>query len=122
MSENRSGQEQPGLWDLPRAHLSVRRGHQRRASQSIKRRPGGQEVEQRATIVAPSATTAASERFVAEDLWVADRVAAYLGEPKQTLSAWRHARKGPKGFRVAKHLRRRAHTVVGWTVELERDQ
>jgi len=57
-----------------------------------------------------------------QDLWDAARVAAYLGVPKQTLYAWRHTGNGPKGFRVGKHLRWHPHTVVEWTLALERDQ
>lgn len=117
MSDNTGDQDQPGLWDPPRARLSENSSPRRRASQSIRRRPGGQEGVQLETKAASSTVTAAHE-----NLWDADRVAAYLGVPKQTLYAWRHSGKGPKGFRVGKHLRWRAQTVVEWTLELERDQ
>lgn len=56
------------------------------------------------------------------DLWCIEEVADYLGVPKQTVYAWRTARYGPQGFRVGKHLRWRATTVIAWTVEMERGQ
>lgn len=115
MSDNESGQDQPGLWDPPGAHLSEHPGPRRHASRSRKQHSGRQTDEQ-------PATPASRDRFDVEDLWDVDRVAAYLGVPKQTLYAWRHSGKGPKGFRVGKHLRWRAQTVVEWTLELERDQ
>lgn len=123
MSDNRSSQDQPGLWDQPTtAQSSNQRDPRRRASQAVKPRAAGQEDDQQATTAAPSTAPAARQGFDVEDLWDADRVAVYLGVPKQTLYAWRHSGKGPKGFRVGKHLRWRARTVVEWTLELERDQ
>ena len=59
---------------------------------------------------------AASE---ASDLWTIDQVADYLGVPKQTVYCWRTSGYGPTGFRVGKHVRWRASTVIAWTVELE---
>ena len=59
------------------------------------------------------ATTEVSE------LWAIDEVADYLGVPKQTVYCWRTSGYGPAGFRVGKHLRWRASTVIAWTVELE---
>ena len=52
-------------------------------------------------------------------LWTIDQVADYLGVPKQTVYSWRTSGYGPSGFRVGKHLRWRASTVIAWTVELE---
>lgn len=57
-----------------------------------------------------------------QDLWNIDQVANYLGVPKQTIYCWRTSGYGPQGFRVGKHLRWRAATVITWTVELEREQ
>jgi excisionase family DNA binding protein len=57
-----------------------------------------------------------------QELWDIDDVANYLGVPKQTIYAWRHTGKGPKGFRVGKDLRWHARTVIAWTLGLERDQ
>jgi predicted DNA-binding transcriptional regulator AlpA len=53
------------------------------------------------------------------ELWTIDRVADYLGVPKQTIYGWRTSGYGPQGFRVGKHLRWRAATVLAWTVDLE---
>ena len=59
---------------------------------------------------------AASE---ASDLWTIDQVADYLGVPKQTVYCWRTSGYGPTGFRVGKHVRWRASSVIAWTLELE---
>ena len=56
------------------------------------------------------------------ELWTIDQVANYLGVPKQTIYSWRHSGYGPQGFRVGKHLRWRAATVITWTVDMEREQ
>ena len=56
------------------------------------------------------------------ELWTIDQVATYLGVPKQTIYGWRTIGYGPHGFRVGKHLRWRAATVLAWTADLERDQ
>lgn len=58
----------------------------------------------------------------ASDLWTIDEVASYLGVPKQTVYCWRTSGYGPAGFRVGKHLRWRASTVISWTIELERQR
>lgn len=55
-----------------------------------------------------------------QELWGIDEVANYLGVPKQTIYGWRQTGYGPKGFRVGKHLRWRAGTVIAWTLGLER--
>jgi excisionase family DNA binding protein len=78
----------------------------------------------------PKATGARSRgaarphREVAEasELWTVDQVADYLGVPKQTVYCWRTSGYGPVGFRVGKHLRWRASTVIAWTLELERQR
>ena len=62
------------------------------------------------------------EAAEASDLWTIDEVARYLGVPKQTVYCWRTSGYGPAGFRVGKHLRWRASTVVSWTIELERQR
>ena len=59
---------------------------------------------------------------VVGELWTVDQVADYLGVPKQTIYGWRSTGCGPRGFRVGKHLRWRASTVLAWTADLERDQ
>ena len=58
----------------------------------------------------------------ASELWTIEQVAAYLGVPKQTVYCWRTRGYGPAGFRVGKHLRWRASTVIAWTVDLERQR
>ncbi|WP_457190522.1 helix-turn-helix transcriptional regulator [Nocardioides sp. P5_E3] len=58
----------------------------------------------------------------ASELWTIDEVAHYLGVPKQTVYCWRTSGYGPAGFRVGKHLRWRASTVIAWTLELERQR
>ena len=65
---------------------------------------------------APRQQRAASE---ASELWTIDQVADYLGVPKQTVYCWRTSGYGPTGFRVGKHVRWRASTVIAWTLELE---
>ncbi|WP_082606280.1 helix-turn-helix transcriptional regulator [Nocardioides sp. Root190] len=68
-------------------------------------------------------TTTATPRLVdAQELWDIDDVAAYLGVTKQTIYSWRTSGYGPAGFRVGKHLRWRAATVITWTVRLEEAQ
>ncbi len=56
------------------------------------------------------------------ELWTIEEVANYLGVPKQTVYCWRTSSYGPQGFRVGKHLRWRADTVIAWTVRMERGQ
>jgi len=58
----------------------------------------------------------------AQELWDIDDVADYLGVTKQTIYSWRTTGYGPAGFRVGKHLRWRAATVINWTVRLEETQ
>ena len=58
----------------------------------------------------------------AQELWDIDHVADYLGVTKQTIYSWRTTGYGPAGFRVGKHLRWRAATVINWTVRLEETQ
>ena len=69
--------------------------------------------------VPPRQHRAASE---AGELWTIDEVADYLGVPKQTVYCWRTSGYGPTGFRVGKHVRWRASTVIAWTLELERQR
>lgn len=67
--------------------------------------------------------TGPSPRLVdAQELWDIDDVATYLGVTKQTIYSWRTTGYGPAGFRVGKHLRWRAATVIAWTVRLEEAQ
>lgn len=56
------------------------------------------------------------------ELWDIDQVADYLSVPKQTIYTWRTTGYGPRGFRVGKHLRWHAATVIQWTLGLESEQ
>jgi predicted DNA-binding transcriptional regulator AlpA len=70
-----------------------------------------------------SSNGSSSPRLVdAQELWDIDGVADYLGVTKQTIYSWRTTGYGPAGFRVGKHLRWRAATVINWTVRLEETQ
>jgi predicted DNA-binding transcriptional regulator AlpA len=122
MNGDRSGREQPGLWDEETPSTDnpePGQPHQSVASKAAKRSSAS---EAQPSTTAPPAPQAMHPRLDIQDLWDAARVAAYLGVPKQTLYAWRHTRNGPKGFRVGKHLRWHPHTVVEWTLSLERDE
>ncbi len=55
-----------------------------------------------------------------EPLISVDELAAYLGLPKQTIYDWRVSGKGPKGYRIGKHLRFAVSDVRAW-VEHQRD-
>ncbi|WP_185996441.1 helix-turn-helix transcriptional regulator [Nocardioides campestrisoli] len=57
-----------------------------------------------------------------QELWNIEDVANYLGVPKQTVYSWRTTGYGPQGFRVGKHLRWRAATVITWTLGLEQQR
>ena len=83
----------------------------------------GEASEHQAT-VAPPRGAARKPRAVADagELWTIDEVADYLGVPKQTVYCWRTSGYGPTGFRVGKHLRWRASTVIAWTLDLERQR
>lgn len=60
-----------------------------------------------------------TEPMLYEELWDITAVANYLGVPKQTIYKWRRTGYGPAGFRVGKHLRWHAATVIAWTLSLE---
>ncbi len=100
MTNNAEG-HQPALWDVPEG-----------------RDGGGAAASPR------SATTTRRPASPMEfsELWTIEEVANYLGVPKQTVYCWRTSGYGPQGFRVGKHLRWRAATVITWTVEMERQQ
>lgn len=122
MSDDRTVSAQAGFWDeeLPYAH--DRKAPRRRPSRPIKTALPTNPTSEPQLPSDPSPTPPVRPQLDVHDLWDANRVAAYLSVPKQTLYAWRHSGKGPKGFRVGKHLRWRARSVVEWTLELERDQ
>jgi excisionase family DNA binding protein len=100
MTNDTDAQAQPALW-----------GHHDSKDSTAPARP----VARTRTRVVPS--VADSE---VGELWTIDQVADYLGVPKQTIYCWRTTGYGPHGFRVGKHLRWRATTVLAWTVDRER--
>ena len=122
MNGDRNGRGQPGLWDEETPSTDNPEPDQPHPSVACKvaNRSSASEVQPSTTT--PPAPQAMHPELDIQDLWDAARVAAYLGVPKQTLYAWRHTGNGPKGFRVGKHLRWHPHTVVEWTLALERDQ
>ena len=105
-NENKPGQ--PGLWDQPE--------HRKRAPDLPRRR----RTSTPATRDAPS--TPSMARPAIDPLWTVDDVAAFLGVPKATIYGWRTAGKGPRGFRVGKHLRWHPRTVFDWSLRLEDGQ
>ncbi len=104
MTNDTDDQAQPALW-----------GHD---EQSVALAQGAARAR---TPTTSAAAAAAADRKVGE-LWIIDQVAGYLGVPKQTIYCWRTTGYGPHGFRVGKHMRWRATTVLAWTADLERDQ
>ena len=59
-----------------------------------------------------SSTTAPAER-----LWTTAQLAEYLAVPVKTIHQWRYVQKGPRGFRVGRHLRFRPADVRAWEDE-----
>jgi predicted DNA-binding transcriptional regulator AlpA len=53
----------------------------------------------------------------ADRLWTPEDVSAFIGVPVATLYQWRHKGKGPKSFRVGKHLRYKPTDVSTWLDE-----
>ncbi|WP_380167888.1 helix-turn-helix transcriptional regulator [Jannaschia sp. R86511] len=105
MENNADGERQPALWEgadirRDRTHAGIRPSR---------------------VAAAPVRPGASTPKDVG-DLWTINEVASYLGVPKQTVYCWRTTGYGPHGFRVGKHLRWRAATVIAWTVEMERQQ
>lgn len=105
MTNNAKSHQQPALWDSPD---DERDG----PAASTARRSG----EGATSTKRPTSPMEFSE------LWTVQEVANYLGVPKQTIYGWRTSGYGPQGFRVGKHLRWRAATVIAWTVTMEREQ
>ena len=109
MSRNENQSDQPGLWDEFTEEQPARRRSRPRPSPSA---------------AAPDTpvTPAAKAPTELGRLWSVDEVAAFLGVPKKTIYSWRTAGKGPKGFRVGKHLRWHPRTVFEWSLRLEDEQ
>lgn len=107
MSSNKNEPDQPGLWD--------ELGENKPAGQRSRcRRPSASTAPDAPAAQAPNAPAEADRH-----LWSVDDVAAFLGVPKKTIYAWRTTGKGPKGFRVGKHLRWHPRTVFEWLLQLE---
>ena len=109
MSNNKDHSEQPALWDEPRPESTPKR---------VRTRP-------RPEAAPPTPSTALGQSQghpEGERLWTAADVAAYLGIPVKTVYAWRSRGRGPKGFRIGKHLRWRVATVFEWSLDQERNQ
>lgn len=105
MNGNEIQPDQPGLWDEPeRSDTASARQRRRRTSTP-----------------ATSDTPPTAPPEVAQ-LWTVDDVSAFLGVPKSTVYGWRTAGRGPKGFRVGKHLRWHPRTVFEWSLRLEDEQ
>jgi len=106
MTKSAETNDQPALWEAP-AGMRARAG--------------------RPAAAGPDASSKLKDRrptrpMEFEDMWTIDQVANYLGVPKQTIYCWPTSGYGPQGFRVGKHLRWRAATVIAWTVDLEHKQ
>lgn len=82
---------------------------------------GTSSVESEAT-TAPTVVGLARGRGLvdARELWSIEDVASFLGVTRHTIYTWRTTGYGPTGFRVGKHLRWRAGTVIEWTETRER--
>lgn len=50
-------------------------------------------------------------------LWSTAQLAEHLGVPVKTIHQWRYLQKGPRGFRVGRHLRFRPADVRAWVDE-----
>lgn len=109
MSRDGNQPDQPGLWD----ELAEKQPAGRRS----RRRPAPAPT-------APDMLVMPSTKVPTEldHLWSVADVAAFLGVPKKTIYSWRTAGKGPKGFRVGKHLRWHPSTVFEWSLRLEDEQ
>lgn len=123
MSDNQNQPEQPALWDetvVDSGASSVPHRSKRSSRSASRRMPDAAGRERVMPPELPEQRPTAAMEY--QELWDINQVANYLVVPKQTIYAWRTDGKGPKGFRVGKHLRWRATTVIAWTLGLEREQ
>lgn len=109
MSNNEHNTEQPALWDESTPEPTPTRRRKRPRLEA-------------ASPVQPTAPADPQRHAAGERLWTAADVAAYLGVPIKTVYAWRSRGRGPKGFRIGKHLRWRVATVFEWSLDQERNQ
>ncbi len=98
MRHNNKSQDHPTLWDQPH------------------------ESRQPRPTPPPLPAQRPAKPMEHQELWNIEDVANYLGVPKQTVYSWRTTGYGPQGFRVGKHLRWRAATVITWTLGLEQQR
>jgi len=105
MSRNENQPGQPGLWDDPEPS-----------------EPATDRPRRRRTFTSVASDTRPTARPEVARLWTVDDVSTFLGVPKATIYGWRTAGKGPKGFRVGKHLRWHPRTVFEWSLRLEDEQ
>ena len=105
MTNNAEHHAQPALWEAPDDQISTQR------LPTSRRRRGD-----------VNSTLRPTTPMEFSELWTIEEVANYLGVPKQTVYCWRTSGYGPQGFRVGKHLRWRAATVIAWTLEMEQQQ
>lgn len=103
-----TNENQPGLWDEPAP----------REPQSGTARP--RRASKAAPVVPPPGPPATGPE--GDRLWTVHDVSVFLGVPEKTIYAWRTAGKGPKGFRVGKHLRWHPRTVFAWSLQQENEQ
>ncbi len=109
MSRDENQPDQPGLWDELTEKQPASRRSRRRPSPSS------------AAPDTPAPPTAKAPTEL-DHLWSVADVAVFLGVPKKTIYCWRTAGKGPKGFRVGKHLRWHPRAVFEWSLRLEDEQ
>lgn len=108
MSNDKHQQDQPTLWDQPPPQPAAPQPSRRQAATPP---PAHANVPEQPAIGSTG-----------ERLWTAADVGAYLGVPVKTIYTWRANGRGPKGFRVGKHLRWRIATVFEWSLDQERGQ
>lgn len=109
MSNNEHYPEQPTLWDESTADSTPMRRRERP-------RPEATPPRQSTAPANPQPHPAGERLRTAAD------VAAYLGVPIKTVYAWRSRGRGPKGFRIGKHLRWRRPNVTLWSLTLFHDE
>ena len=115
MSRNKKDENQPGLWGADTQPND-------RPTSPAPPPAGGPAATDQPAAVRRTRPPLPAKPMEYQELWGIDEVSNYLGVPKQTIYAWRSTGYGPQGFRVGKHLRWRAATVITWTLDLERRQ
>ncbi|MEU4832690.1 helix-turn-helix domain-containing protein [Streptosporangium sp. NPDC023615] len=52
-----------------------------------------------------------------ERMWDVQRLSDFLGLPVSTLYQWRYLGKGPKGYKVGRHVRYLPEEIYAWVRE-----